>query len=264
VALVCAWILLQLLYLSDVSQSREQEGLYADFRGELAAATAPLGGVISPGTPVALVDIEAIDVHQVVVEGTAAGDLRSGPGHRRDTVLPGQSGVSVIYGRARTYGGPFGRIAELTPGDRITTVTAQGAATYEVEAVRRAGDLVPQPVTGTDGRITLVSAEGAGPLSALAAGEAVYVDAKLVTDAFTPPVGRAVAVPSSELVLAVNAAALPMLVLLLAGLVGAAVAVVLVRGRLPAAVAWTVAVPIVLALAWATTDALVDVLPNLL
>jgi sortase A len=264
VALVCAWILLQLLFLSDASQSREQDGLYADFRGELAAATAPVGGVISPGAPVALLDIDAIDVHQVVVEGTASGDLRAGPGHRRDTVLPGQSGVSVIYGRARTYGGPFERIAALVPGDRITTLTAQGPATYEVEAVRRAGDSVPQPITGSGARITLVSAEGAGPLSTLSAGEAVYVDATLVTEAFTPPAGRPAAVPSSELVLAVNTAALPMLVLLLAGLVGAAVAVVFLRSRLGAATAWTVAVPIVLALAWAATDALVDVLPNVL
>ena len=35
--------------------------------------------------------IPAIGLHDVViVEGTDSGDLRDGPGHRRDTPLPGQ------------------------------------------------------------------------------------------------------------------------------------------------------------------------------
>jgi sortase A len=45
-----------------------------------------------------------------VVEGTASSDLLDGPGHLRSTVLPGQVGTSVVMGRAKTYGAPFGAI----------------------------------------------------------------------------------------------------------------------------------------------------------
>ena len=61
------------------------------------------------GEPVALLSIPRLGISQVVVEGTASGDTLAGPGHLRDTVLPGQVGTSVVYGRAATYGAPVRR-----------------------------------------------------------------------------------------------------------------------------------------------------------
>ena len=90
--LVAGWMLAQMLYLGGISQDRTQDDLYAQFRGELAAATAPIGPVTEVGAPVALLQIPHIGLEQVVVEGTASGDLLAGPGHLRNTVLPGQLG----------------------------------------------------------------------------------------------------------------------------------------------------------------------------
>jgi len=48
---------------------------------------------------VALLSIPAIGISaMVVVEGTTPENLTLGPGHLRDTPLPGQAGISVIFG----------------------------------------------------------------------------------------------------------------------------------------------------------------------
>ena len=141
-SVVCTWVVLQVLFLGGLSQERDQSALYQRFRGELAAATAPTGGTIAPGAPVALLVVPSLGLEQVVVEGTASGDLLAGPGHRRDTVLPGQTGVSLLYGRTRSYGAPFAKITSLQAGDQIVTQTAQGRSTFRVEgsaACRRPG-----------------------------------------------------------------------------------------------------------------------------
>ncbi|MEX2323759.1 MAG: sortase [Acidimicrobiia bacterium] len=73
-----------------------------------------------------------IGLDWVVVEGVGVPDLRKGPGHMPGTPMPGQYGNSVISGHRTTYGGPFNRIDELDPGDRITVETLIGTHTYEV------------------------------------------------------------------------------------------------------------------------------------
>jgi sortase A len=65
------------------------------------------------GTPVALLEIPRLGLREVIVEGTSSDPMMSGPGHRRDTPLPGQVGTSVIAGWRATYGGPFRSIDQL-------------------------------------------------------------------------------------------------------------------------------------------------------
>ena len=99
-------------YLYGVSaqqQRRSQTLLYADLRGQLAQATAPVGAPLAQGKPMAYLHIPSIGLHQVVVEGISSGDLTQGPGHRPDSAWPGQPGVSVIAGKRATFGGPFAR-----------------------------------------------------------------------------------------------------------------------------------------------------------
>ena len=263
IAIVCLWAVVQMLFLSSVSQNRAQDLLYEQFRHELGGATAPVGPVVPVGDPVALLTIPSIGLEQVVVEGTASGDLLVGPGHRRDTALPGQVGTAVVYGRAATYGGPFADLTELAPGDKIAVTVGQGRKVFKVVGVRRAGDPLPQPAAEGAARLTLVTAEGSGRLGALAPQSVVYVDAD-AKKGFAAPAGRAPAVPQSEQSMEGDASALPLLALCLALLLAVALGVVAARQRWSTALGWVVATPLVIALSWATTDVVMRLLPNLI
>jgi sortase A len=264
ISLVAVWLVVHTMLLGGISESRAQATLYSRLRTELASGTAPTGGIITPGSPVALLKIPAIGVNSVVVEGTASGDLLGGPGHRRDTALPGQPGVSLIYGRARTYGAPFDDVPRLALGESIIVRTAQGKATFRVDSIRRAGDPLPQPLAAGAGRLTLVTAEGSGRLSALTAGSTVYVDATLIGKAFASPGGRLAAVPADEHAMGTDSAALPLLIVYLGAVLAAVSGAVVAARRWPGALVWVVTAPVVLALAWGTTDVASRLLPNLL
>lgn len=177
--------------LSDVEQHRTQKNLADNFAATLAGAVAPIGGQIEPGTAIAVLDIPALDIQQVVVEGTSSEELAKGPGHRRDTPLPGQAGVSVISGRRTAFGGPFNKLEQISVGTEILVTTGQGIHRYRVEGMRRPGDPLPQPTNG--GRLTLVTTD-----PPLVPSEAIYVDAALQSDIKPAPAGRAGAIAESE------------------------------------------------------------------
>ena len=151
-----AWVGL----FSSLHYDKAQLNAYDALRVELAAGTAPNGPILpnSPtgqllplGAPVAVLSIPAIGLRTVILQGTTSSVLEDGPGHLRDTVMPGQAGVSVILGRQTAYGGPFGGLASLVPGDSIKVVTGQTVASYTVIDLRRAGDpLPPAPAIGLD------------------------------------------------------------------------------------------------------------------
>jgi sortase A len=263
IALICLWAATQLLWFGGVSEARDQRLLYDQLRSELAAATAPVGPVTPVGDPVALVTIPALGAQQVVVEGTASGDLLAGPGHQRNTVLPGQVGVSVVFGRAATYGAPFARITELRVGDQINVTMAQGRRTFHVVDVRRAGDPLPQLLAAGAARLTLVTAEGSGRFGGVAPGRAVYVDAE-ATKGFPAPSGLPSAIPAPERVMAHDNGALPLLVLSLGLLLALTLGMVSARQRWSAVRVWVVASAPAIALAWFTTDVVMRLLPNLM
>lgn len=259
------WMVCYLLYISALQQNRAQERLYAQFREQLASATAPLGGMIEPGRPVALMQIPAIDlIDAVVVEGTSSADLRSGPGHRRDTALPGQRGVSVIAGRGAAFGAPFGDLSALHEGSTIVFTTGQGSSTYKVIGLRRPGDPLPPTIAAGGGRLTLVTSEGSGWRSGWAPSGTLYVDADLIGEAWPNGETRPGGVPEPEKPMQGDPGALVTLVLWLQllGVVGAAA--FWIRFRWGNAQAWLIAVPVVLAVVWGTSSTAVLLLPNLL
>jgi LPXTG-site transpeptidase (sortase) family protein len=98
-----------------------------------AAKTTPIG------TPVALLQISRIGVDEVVVEGTTGPTLLDGPGHLRNTPLPGQYGNAVIIGRRLAGGAPFLHLDQLKPGDKIRLTTAFGRVEYDVTGVGDVG-----------------------------------------------------------------------------------------------------------------------------
>lgn len=262
--LVGLWILLQALALGSLARQRVQDELYADLRGRLAAATAPVDQPIEPGSAVGVISVPRLSLEDVVVEGTTSAQTLVGPGHRRNTPLPGQAGVSVVLGRAAAYGGPFGGLGSLLPGDRIDVTTGLGVAHFTVRDLRRAGDPRPPAPPAGAARLTLVSAEGSGFLSALRPRTVVYVDADLQGSPFASGSGAYPPLTEAEPPMAWDPSALPMLTLCLAVLTGGLLGVLRLGQRFRAVQVWVVAAPILIAVLWVTTDALMRVLPNLL
>ena len=257
------WVLVYLFFLSGLEQGRAQSALYERLRTQLAEGTAPTTAPIAAGSPVALLAAPGIGLDDVVVvEGNGSAELQDGPGHLLGSVLPGQQGVSVIAGRALTFGAPFARISELRPGADVTVTTGQGRFVYEVIGVRRGGDPVPPaPATGA-GRLTLVSAQPGDGVTRMQAVETVFVDADL---AEAVPAG-AVAVVDPEphfMDVGVDAMTLALLALALQLLVVALVGFAWAWTRWSRAGAWIAGAPCVLATLWLVSSIGSRLLPGL-
>jgi sortase A len=256
------------LGFSSLQEQRSQHQLYASFRGLLAPAStiAPrIGGVISPGSPVAVLNAPAAGLHNtMVVEGTSSSDLLKGPGHQRDSPLPGQVGQSIIMGKSVTAGAPFGHITHLAAGDPITVTTGQSTFRFMVADVRRAGDPLPAVPDGGS-LLTLVTSAGSGNwLSDLAPSHVVYVDAKLQGTPAPTPARRPVAVPVAELPGHNNPGAWPFVVLWLQGLIVSGVGSVWAWLRWGRWQTWLVGAPVILAVLWGLAQESMQLLPNLL
>ncbi|MGW4820262.1 sortase [Streptomyces sp. NPDC004227] len=258
----------QLLFLSGVQERAAQHTAYDELRNALALGTAPVsqtdqqGRLLAPGTPVALIDIPSLSVRQVVLEGTDSGVMTDGPGHRRDTPMPGQAGTSVLMGRAAAYGGPFERLADLAEGDRLTVTTGQGAAKYQVVGVRRAGDPAPAPLTSGQGRLVLATATGPSYMP----GGILRVDADLVSAPFETPAAviRSGTLPESEQPLARPSGVPWPLVMWLQALLVAAVAAVWTWHRWGRHQTWIVFAPVVAVLGLQVATRTTELLPNLM
>ncbi|MEU6140211.1 sortase [Streptomyces sp. NPDC047081] len=258
----------QLLLVSGVQEHSAQHAAFDELRGQLALGTAPVaqtdqdGKLLAPGTPVAVVDIPRLGMSQVVMEGTDSSVLTDGPGHRRDTPMPGQAGTSVLMGRAAAYGGPFGRLGSLAEGDRFTVITGQGKATYQVIDVRRAGDQAPAPLAAGKGRLVLVTATGPRFMPA----GVLRVDADLVSAPFQTPAAviRSGTLPGSEEPLARPSGVPWPLVMWLQALLLAAVAAVWAWHRWGRHQTWIVFAPVVAVLGLQVATRMTELLPNLL
>jgi sortase A len=239
---------------SGIQEQGAQSRLYSTFATELGQDIGPLGPT-GPGAPVAVLDIASIGVRNVVVvEGTTPENLTAGPGHLRNTPLPGQLGLSVIYGRRATFGAPFAGLHRLRLGDKITAYTQQGKSVYKVVAI---GDS-QEPVKDTTlNRLALLTASSPDV-------PAFYleVDADLVTTAHNGPVQMPVLGPS-ERALAGDPGAL-----VLTMIWGLALAIVAVSGAYAAA-RWSpwpvylIVAPAVLAIVWNLYENVAALLPNI-
>jgi len=267
-ALVTLWFVFFATVLSALQEGHNQHNAYAAFREQLtqlAPKTAPLGGVITPDAPVALINAPSLGLKNVViVEGTAAGDLTRGPGHQRNTPLPGQAGVSVVLGRATLYGGVFSQLSQAKPGDPITVTTGQGEARYQVEDVRHVGDPFPPQLKNGEGQLTLISAEGGHWYNGWRPARPLYLDAKLQGSAFPNPGGGLSVVPQAEKPMHGDPGVLFSLVLWLPLLTLAGVLVVWLQQRWGRWQAWLIGAPVALAALWGVSETAAQLLPNLM
>jgi sortase A len=220
------------------------------------------GTLLSDGDPVAILSIPSIGVREVVLEGSSSGVTANGPGHRRDTVLPGQPGTSVVLGRQSAYGGPFSRIQELAPGATITAITGQGRSTYRVIGVRYAGDPGLPALTGKQGRLTLETARG---LPYVPAG-VVRVDAQLVSAPKDAGLRQTTpnTLPRADRELASDPSTAWLLVFALQALLIALLVGARTLDRFGPQRTWIVFAPILLAAGVVATDQAARLLPNLL
>ena len=100
------------------------------------SATAYYSG-LEDSEPIAHLQIYAIAVDVIVVEGSSDSALRKGPGHLEETPLPGQNGNFAVAGDRVLYGAPFRDLDKLTESDIISLTMPYGDFTYEVEETFR-------------------------------------------------------------------------------------------------------------------------------
>jgi sortase A len=270
-AVLAAAVFSYALWFSALPQERAQERLYAQLREELSRSNAPLGGTgdppnvkpIDPGEPVALIQCQQIGLNQVVVEGTSAGDMWQGPGHLRNTPLPGEPGISVIYGHSATFGAPFGQVSHLHPGDTITVTTGHGIYNYRVTTIRRPGDPLPAFPTGLESSLILVTSEGDGWREGWAPNHPVYIDAVAQEPGQLPHSGRPSTITTAEQAMQGDPSAFPVLILWLQLLLAVAGGAVWARIRWTGVQTWLAAAPLLIAALWGVASSASMFLPNI-
>lgn len=267
VAVLSATLLIQLVVVSSLQHSAAQERSFDSFRGKLAQGTAPVGPTdsenreLAPGTPVAYIEIPSLDVRQVIGEGTTSALLFDGPGHRRDTPLPGQIGTSVVLGRRSGFGGPFARINELEADDEIKVTTGQGEFVFRVLGVRAEGDPAPALPESGAGRLLLATAAGSPFLpdgvlrvDAELEGAAVVGAARVVT---------AAGLPANERMMAGDASTLWALALWIQAMIVLTLGAVWAWHRWGRAQAWIVFLPPLVLVGLSASGEVARLLPNM-
>jgi len=125
-------------------------------------STIPVAPIVpmEPGDAIAKIMIPSIDVSVYAVEGIETGQLRKGPGHFPESVLPGQIGNSAFAGHRTTFGHPFLELDKLQAGDTIKIQTVVGTYTYAVtsSAIVQPSDYAQVVPTRTPGKATLALA----------------------------------------------------------------------------------------------------------
>ncbi len=238
---------------SPTIESRNQKTMYQSLRYNLGLATAPTGPVAA-GTPVAILQFPSQGIrNMVVVEGTSPENLMSGPGLVRSTPMPGQAGVSEIYGRLATFGAPFSHLNQLKVGDEIIAITAQGKSIYKVAAFGDSSHLIVDPAPN---RLLLLTAG-----SPYVPTYYKYLDADL-TSTVLPEPGGLPAIFTDETALSGDYNALFLALLWALVLVGVSALATFGAARWARWPTYLAASPVVLVVIWNLYHALAAVLPN--
>ncbi|MGO8872208.1 MAG: class D sortase [Acidimicrobiales bacterium] len=254
--IVC--FLIYLLAFTPLSASRNQQRLSLELLGQPLTVYGLVGGrVPSEGSAVAVLEVPALHLRQIVVEGTSAADLMNGPGLMPGTVLPGGPGNSVIAGRRVTFGAPFGSLGQLRAGDKVRVVDGAGSFSYRVTRTRVVTGGERDVIAPTlDNRLTLVTSN-----STVAPNGRLVVVARL-TGRPVAVTSSAVAVPSYELGLSGDPAAggLTVMWALLTVIVVVVAGVAAWRWRRPVVV-YLFAAPLVMACGLFACESLARALP---
>jgi sortase A len=198
------------LWGTGFAEASSQRRLKQDLKTVLAPTTTTAPGsttpttafVAPPATPdgdaIAIIKIPKIGVEKAVVEGVGVSDLKKGPGHYKNTPMPGQAGNAAIAGHRTTYGAPFFRLDEMKAGDPIFITTRQGKFRYEVIGTQVVSPRSSEVLNASpDNRLTLTtcnprfSAAQRLILTAALKGPAVETPPTPVTSPASPSKGLA-------------------------------------------------------------------------
>jgi sortase A len=240
--------------LSGLAEAHAQSTLYKTLAGQLGAATAPVGDA-PEGSAVAIVGIPDLGISGlVIVEGTTSADLTHGPGLLPGSAFPGQPGISVVYGRASTFGGPFSHLMQLNRGDRITVVTGEGTSSYAVVSF---GDSAHPAKNPAANQLVLYTADS----PVLGTGyEQVTADLVSQPMASSGALGTASA---REAPMAGDAGVAIPLILWAEALIVVVLGALFLTRRWSAPMVLLYATPVALAVTWAVYENLAVLLPNL-
>lgn len=108
---------------------RSQQRLEAEWERQAAVYNTPAPAVIPADQMLTRVVIPKIGLDAIVVEGASRKELSEGPGHMKETAMPGETGNAVITAHRDTF---FRHIYELVKGDRVQVRRAGHEFTYEV------------------------------------------------------------------------------------------------------------------------------------
>jgi sortase A len=111
------------------SMYHEQQQLRAKFQQQNSQPHASGAKPVKADDGLIRLSIPKINLDAIVVEGTTRRKLLVGPGHLKETALPGQFGNSVISAHRDTF---FRHIYELNKGDVIEVQRAGETYRYEV------------------------------------------------------------------------------------------------------------------------------------
>jgi sortase A len=108
---------------------RSQQKLEAEWERQASALNTPGQVAIPPEQMLTRVVIPKIGLDAIVVEGASRKELSEGPGHMKQTAMPGETGNAVITAHRDTF---FRHIYELVKGDHVQVRRGGRLFTYEV------------------------------------------------------------------------------------------------------------------------------------
>ena len=163
VSAVALLILVGAFALFDAFEGPLARSWYQTRQRQLASNLNAAHRHIKRGDAIGILQIPRVGVNVVVAQGDDPQQLRSGPGHRIGTPMPGGKGNVVIVAHRSGWGGPFSALGRLRKGDllALTNGALQTPTVYTVTSVSRVAGSDTSPfVPSTDHRLTLVTGDG--------------------------------------------------------------------------------------------------------
>jgi sortase A len=103
-----------------------------DHGPEIRAAAKRFRASVEEGQPIGRIEVPRLGLDMVMVNGTDAGTLKTGPGRDPRTFMPGEGELVYVAGHRTTYGAPFAHIDRLKQGDRVVLRMPYATAVYRV------------------------------------------------------------------------------------------------------------------------------------